>query len=63
MKDFLQQLELPVIYTAPYSYLSSPIEMLFGALKFGELNSTGKKTGKKWVMLLIVIDIQYYGVS
>ena len=46
MRRHLEKLGLPVVYTAPYSYTSSPIELLFSALKMGELNPEGKKTGK-----------------
>ena len=46
-KEHLRRLGLKVIYTAPYSYASSPIEKLFGALKLGELNPSREPTGKK----------------
>ena len=46
-KEHLRRLGLTVIYTAPYSYASSPIEKLFGALKLGELNPNHEPTGKK----------------
>ena len=38
MRGHFEALDLPVIFTAPYSYTSSPIERLFVALKLGELN-------------------------
>ena len=38
MRTHFEALDLPVIFTAPYSYSSSPIERLFAALKLGELN-------------------------
>ena len=46
-KEHLRLLGLKVIYTAPYSYASSPIEKLFGALKLGELNPNREPAGKK----------------
>ena len=42
-----QKLRLPVIYTAPYSPSSSPIERLWAALKLGELNPDRISTGKR----------------
>ena len=35
------------MFTAPYSYTTSPIERLFAGLKFGELNPTRQPTGKR----------------
>jgi hypothetical protein len=40
-------MRLQVIFTAPYSYESSPIERLFSALKLGELNPEREPTGKR----------------
>ena len=34
----IKQLGLKVVFSGPYSYSAAPIEMLFGGLKFGELN-------------------------
>ena len=39
IRDYMLKMQLPVMYTAPYSYSSSPIETLFAHLKLGELNS------------------------
>jgi len=36
-----------VIYSGPYSYSAAPIELLFAALKRGELNPDQLATGKK----------------
>lgn len=47
MRSHFEALDLPVIYTAPYSYSSSPIERLFAALKLGELNQEKVSTGKR----------------
>ena len=35
---FLHKMQIKMIWTAPYCYTTSPIELLFGGLKFGELN-------------------------
>ena len=40
-------MELPICYSAPYCYSTAPIELLFAALKFGELNPERLPTGKK----------------
>ena len=37
-KVVLQKLGLKVIYSGPYSFSASPIELLFGSLKVGEIN-------------------------
>jgi len=47
VREYLRKLELQVIWSGPYSYSSAPIEMVFGALKFGEINPDKKSTGKK----------------
>ena len=47
MRSHFEALDLPVIFTAPYSYSSSPIERLFSALKLGELNQLKVSTGKR----------------
>ena len=43
----LAKMGLAVMYTAPYSYPSSPIERLFAGLKRGELNPDDKKNKKR----------------
>jgi len=40
-------MQIPIMYTAPYSYSASPIEMLFSMVKLGELNEDNESTGKK----------------
>ena len=47
VREYLRKLEVQVIWSGPYSYSTAPIEMVFGALKFGELNMDKKATGKK----------------
>ena len=44
---YLRKLQVPVMFTAPYSYSASPIEMLFSMLKLGELNEEREPTGKR----------------
>ena len=43
----LRKMQLPVMYSAPYSYDAAPIELLFSHLKLGELNAAGVPTGKR----------------
>ena len=40
-------MQLPVMYSAPYSYSTAPVESAFAALKLGELNPEHMPTGKK----------------
>ena len=47
MKERLARMELPIIYSGPYSYSTAPIEKVFAALKFGDLNPNRLPTGKK----------------
>ena len=46
-KAILQTLGLKVIYSGPYSFSASPIELLFGGFKVGELNPESLPTGKR----------------
>lgn len=43
----IHKLGLKVIYSGPYSYSASPIEYLFGGLKYGEINEEQFATGKR----------------
>lgn len=47
VREYLRKLELQVIWSGPYSYSTAPIETVFSALKFGQLNQDRKPTGKK----------------
>ena len=47
MKERLARLKLPIIYSGPYSYAAAPIESVFAAIKFGDLNPDRLPTGKK----------------
>ena len=40
IRSYMRKLELDVIFSAPYSYSTAPIELLFGSLKSGDLNSS-----------------------
>ena len=47
MKSRLARMDLPIIYSAPYSYTTAPVESAFAALKLGDLNPDILPTGKK----------------
>ena len=47
MKRRLATMNLPIMYSGPYSYSTAPAESVFAALKFGELNPDRLPTGKK----------------
>ena len=47
IKERLAKMQLPIMYSGPYSYSTAPIELLFSALKLGELNPERLPTGKK----------------
>ena len=43
-REYFRKMQIPVMYTAPYSYSASPIETLFSLLKFGEINKDAHVT-------------------
>ena len=47
MKERLARMKLPMTYSGPYSYSTAPIELVFGALKLGDLNPNKLPTGKR----------------
>ena len=47
MREYLQKLQVKVIYSGPYAYSGAPIEMVFSALKQGELNPHRLPVGKR----------------
>ena len=47
MRQRLARLQLPIIYSGPYSYSAAPVELVFAALKLGDLNPNRLPTGKK----------------
>ena len=46
MRARLAKMTLPISYSAPYSYATAPVELLFAALKLGDLNPQRDPTGK-----------------
>ena len=57
MREYLKKLEIKVIYSGPYSYSSAPIELLFGGLKFGELNINKESTGKRVSLFILILTL------
>ena len=47
MREYLCKMEVSVIFSGPYSYSAAPIELLFSALKDGDLNPNKISTGKR----------------
>ena len=43
----LAKMGLPIIFSGPYSYAAAPVELLFAAMKLGDLNPERLPTGKK----------------
>ena len=52
VREYMRKLELEVIWSAPYSYSTAPIETVFATLKFGDINPEKKPTGKRSLHLL-----------
>ena len=47
MKKRLAKMKLPIIFSGTYAYSTAPAELVFAALKFGDLNPNKLPTGKK----------------
>ena len=47
VQQHLSTLNIPIIYTGPYSYDACPCELFFSQLKSTEINPEGLPTGKK----------------
>ena len=47
IRSYLHKMQVPFMYSAPYSYSAAPIETLFAHLKLGELNEEQRPVGKK----------------
>ena len=46
-REYLRKMQVPIMYSGPYSYSAAPIETLFALLKLGELNKDHVSTGKR----------------
>ena len=47
IKDYMRKMQIPIMYTGPYSYSAAPIESLFSLLKIGDLNKDSESRGKR----------------
>ena len=47
IRSYIRKMQIPIMYSAPYSYSAAPIETLFAHLKLGEINVDREPTGKK----------------
>ena len=47
MQEHLARLKLDILYSGPYAYSTAAIELVFTALKRGDLNPARRSTGKK----------------
>lgn len=43
----LKELDIPIMISAPHSYEMSPCELMFAAIKSGDINPRNFKLGKK----------------
>ena len=48
-------MQLRVNWSAPYSYSTAPIELLFSGLKFQDLNPRNQPTGKRVSIFLFFL--------
>ncbi len=55
IREYIRKMQLQVVWSAPYSYAAAPIELLFGGLKFGELNPERQPTCKKVSIFFIFL--------
>ena len=46
-QQLMRHLEIPVLFTGPYSYDGSPVELFFAYFKNQNINPYGNPTGKK----------------
>ena len=46
-REAIHKLQIPIIYSGPYSYSSAPIELMFSGLKNKDLQDISLPTGKK----------------
>ena len=46
-REYLHKMQVPAMFSGPYSFSAAPIETLFSLLKLGEINKAYESTGKK----------------
>ena len=47
IRSYIRKLKIDIMWSAPYSFSTAPIENVFAHLKLGELNQKGHPNGKK----------------
>ena len=57
IREFLHKMQLRVIWSAPYSFSTAPIEKCFAGLKQKELNQRNQPLGKKVSALVFLLMI------
>ena len=65
-RAIIKKLGLTVIQSGPYSFSGAPIELLFSALKFNEVNQARLPTGKRSLHLIkdmVVERLQHVPIS
>ena len=55
IREFLHKMQLRVVFSGPYSYSTAPIELLFGGLKFGDLNPDKLPTEKRVIKAIYIL--------
>ena len=55
IRRYIHKMQISVIWSAPYSYSTAPVESLFSCLKFGELNPNRLPMGKKVSHVIILL--------
>ena len=51
--SYMRKLKIDIMWSAPYSYSTAPIETVFAHLKLEKLNQKGHPTGKKVSPLML----------
>ena len=63
MREYFRKLQVQVMYSGPYSYAAAPIEMVFGALKQGELNPERRPAGKRYVPSFHLLILSFFRLT
>ena len=63
MREYFRKLQVRVMYSGPYSYAAAPIEMVFGALKQGELNPERRPAGKRYVPSFHLLILSFFRLT
>ena len=47
IRSYFLKMQVPIIYSGPYSFSAAPIETMFGNLKLGDLNAANIPNGRR----------------